>query len=141
MSNINDLNPACFFIIGDINVRSPQWWALHKENNEGREISFLTSSTGYSHLIDQPTRITKESSSCIDLIFTSNPNFISASGVEPSLYQKCDHYLICGKISFNAPFRYRIYVSYVELQKCKGSKYSAIVFWYWLGFYFPRKNC
>ena len=41
-------------------------------------VSLLTSSVGDSQLIDQRTHITKESSPCIDLIFTSNPNFISA---------------------------------------------------------------
>ena len=103
LSNINDPNLACSAIIGDFNARSPQWWALDKENNEGCEISFLTSWAGSSQLIDQPTHITKESSSCIDLIFTSNPSFISASGVELSLYEKCHHNLIYGKINFNVP--------------------------------------
>ena len=104
MSNINDLNPACSVTTGDFNTRSPQWWAVDKENNEGREISFLTSSAGYSQLIDQPTHITKESSFCIDLIFISNPSFISASGLELSLYEKCHHNLIYGKINFNVSF-------------------------------------
>ena len=103
LSNINDLNPACSVITGDFNARSPQLWALDKENNEGREISFLTSSVGYSQLIDQPTHITEESSSCIDLILTSNSSFTSASGVELSLYEKCHHDLIYGKINFNVP--------------------------------------
>ena len=76
---------------------------LDKENNEGREISFLASSAGYSQLVDQPTNITKESSSCIDLILTSTPSFISVSGVELSLYEKCYHNLIYGKINFNIP--------------------------------------
>ena len=67
------------------------------------EISFLTSSAGYSQLIDQPSHITKESSSCIDLIFISNPSVISASRVELSLCQKFHHNLIHGKISFNVP--------------------------------------
>ena len=102
MSNINDLNTACSVVTGDFNARSSQWSSLDKENNEGREISSLTSA-GYSQLIDQPTHITKESSSCIDLIFTSNPSFISASGVELSLYEKCHHNLIYGKIDFNVP--------------------------------------
>ena len=103
LSNINDLNPTCSVITGDFNARSPEWWALDRENNEGHEISFLTSSAGYSQLIDQPTHTTKESSSCIDLTFTSNPSFISASGVELSLYEKCNHNLIYGKINFNVP--------------------------------------
>ena len=93
MSNINDHNPACFVIAGDIDTRPHKWWALDKENSEGRKISFLTFSAGYSQLIDQSTHITKESSSCIDLIFTSNPSFISASGVRLSLYEKYHHNL------------------------------------------------
>ena len=60
-------------------------------------------SNTHSQLIDQTTHITKESSSCIDLIFTSNPSFISASGVELSLYEKFDHNLIYRKINFNVP--------------------------------------
>ena len=32
----------------------------------------------------------------MDLIFTSNPSFISASGLELSLYEKCHHKLIYG---------------------------------------------
>ena len=99
MSNINDLNPACSVITGNFNAKSPQCWALDNENNEGHEISFLTSSAGYSQSIDQSTYITKESSSCMDLIFRSSPSFISASGVELSLYEKCHHNLIYGKIN------------------------------------------
>ena len=51
LSNINDLNPACSVITGDFNNRSRKWWALDKENNESREISFLTSSAGYCQWI------------------------------------------------------------------------------------------
>ena len=47
------------------------------------------------------SHITKESSSCIDLIFTSDPSVISASGVELSLYEKCHRNLIYGKINSN----------------------------------------
>ena len=39
LSNINDLIPARSVITGDYNARSPQWWALDKENNEDCEIS------------------------------------------------------------------------------------------------------
>ena len=101
MSHINDCNSACSVITGDFNAKSPQWWALDKENNDGRKISFLTSSAGFSQLVHQPTHITRKSSSCIDIIFTSNPSFTGASGVELSLYGKCYHNLIYGKINFN----------------------------------------
>ena len=85
---------------------------LDKKNNVSREISFLTSSAGYSQLIDQPTHITKESSYCINLIFTSSPSFISTSGVELSLYEKCHQNLIYGKKTLMFLFRHRIYVKF-----------------------------
>ena len=126
LSNINDLNSDCSVITEYFSSRSPQWWALDKENNEGCEISFLTSSAGYSQLIDQPTHITKESSSCIDLIFTSNPSFISAFS---SLYEKCHHNLIYGKINLNVPLPPPYMRKGLGLEKCKGRKYSVIRFW------------
>ena len=103
LSNINSLNPVSPVIIGDFNARLPQLSTLDKENNEGREISFITSSADYSQLIDQLTHITKESSSYVDLILTSNPSFLIAPGVELSLYDKCHHNLIYEKINFNVP--------------------------------------
>ena len=71
-------------------------------NNERCAVSFLNSSACYNP-ISQHTNIAKESSSCIDLIVTFNPSFISASGVELSLYKKCHRNLIYGKKSFNVP--------------------------------------
>ena len=69
-------------ITGDFNARSSNWWSLDKENTEGQEIDSLTSACGYSQTINQPTHMTKESSSCIDLIFTTNTNLISNTGFE-----------------------------------------------------------
>ena len=48
LSQINDLNSASSTITGDFNARSLRWRALDKENNEGCEISFVTSPAGYS---------------------------------------------------------------------------------------------
>ena len=100
MSNINDLSQVCSIITGDFNARSTKWWKLDKENLEGREINIITRAAGYSQLINQPTHITKDSLSCIDLIFTSNPNLINSSGVEMSLFEKCRHNIVYGKIDF-----------------------------------------
>ena len=77
-----------------------------KKNNEGREISFLTSSSGNNESTDQPIHVTKESPSCIDLIFTSNQSFMSASGAELLLYEECHHKLIYGNM--NLCYKYKI---------------------------------
>ena len=41
--------------------------------------------------------------SCIELIFTSNPNLINSAGVEMSLFEKCHHNIVYGKIDFKIP--------------------------------------
>ena len=79
---MNDVNPTVLVIIGDFNAKCSRWWSLNKDNTEGWEINSLTSACGYSQLIDKPTYVTKESSSCIDLIFTISPNLIRETGVE-----------------------------------------------------------
>ena len=83
MSNINDLSPASSIISGNFNAKSTNWWKLDKENFEGHEIN-ITHAAGYSQLINHPTNKIKDSLSCIDLIFTSNPNLIHSFGVEMS---------------------------------------------------------
>ena len=103
MSNINDLSPDCSIITGDFNARSTKWWKLDKENLEGREINIITRAAVYSQLINQSKHLTKYFLSCIDLIFTSNPNLINSSGVEMSLFEKCHHNIVYGKIDFKIP--------------------------------------
>ena len=44
--------------------------------------------------------MTKESSTCIDLIFTKSPNLISNTGVELSLFDKSHYSLLYGVIDF-----------------------------------------
>ena len=103
MSNVNDLNIPLSVITGDFNARSSKWWSLDKENAERREISSLTSACCYGQIINQPTHITKESSSCIDLVFTTNPNLIRNTGVDLPLFDKCHHSLIYGLTDFKLP--------------------------------------
>ena len=54
---------------------------------------------GLRHLIQEPTHILTDSSSCIDLIFTSQPNPIMESGAYSSLHQSCHHQIIHAKIN------------------------------------------
>ena len=42
-------------------------------------------------IINDATHILEASSSCIDLIFTTQPNLAVESGVHPSLHTNCDH--------------------------------------------------
>ena len=103
MSNLSNLNIPLSVITGDFNVRSSKWLSPDKENVEQLEINSLTSACHYSQIINQPTHITKEYSSFIDLIFTTRPNLISNTGVKLSLLENCCNSLIYGIIYFKVP--------------------------------------
>ena len=86
LSNINDLNPASSIVNGDFNARTSKWWSSDKETFEGRAIHSLTTSAGYTQLIDQPIHVINNSSSCINLVFATNPDIICSSGAKLSLF-------------------------------------------------------
>ena len=50
-------------------------------STEGSKLFSLTSSNGFSQLINEPTHIQPNSSSCIDLTLTDQPNLSMNSGV------------------------------------------------------------
>ena len=64
----------------------------------------LTSSNGFSQLIDQPTHIQTNSSSCIDIIFTNQPNLSVNSAVHSSLHPNSHHQIVHS--SFNLDIYY-----------------------------------
>ena len=64
------------------------WYPLGKATYESTSIDGITSQLGLEQLIHEPTHIIGEKSSCIDLIFVSQPNLVLESGVQSSLHQK-----------------------------------------------------
>ena len=44
------------------------------------------------------------SSSCIDLIFTNQPNLVTESGVYPSLLLKCHYQIVFAKLNLNVEY-------------------------------------
>ena len=85
------------FILGDFNARTPSWWKNDSSTSEGTRIEALTSFYGLTQIISEPTHILQNSASCIDLIFTNQPNIVIESGVHPSLHPNCHHQLIFSK--------------------------------------------
>ena len=64
-------------------------------------MDILSSHLGYSQLITEPTNFEpNKNSSCIDLIFTNQPNIICGSGVIVSLCSSCYHQITYAKINF-----------------------------------------
>ena len=87
-------------VLGDFNVKSSNWYKHDKTTYEGSKIDAITSQFGLQQLIKEPTHILTDSSSCIDLLFTSQPNLLMESGVHSSLHQNCHHQIIYAKINF-----------------------------------------
>ena len=50
-------------------------------------------------VITEPTHILENSSSCVDLLFSNQPNLIMDSGVRPTLYSKCHYQIIYSKLN------------------------------------------
>ena len=70
-------NPFVTTGIDDFNSKSNNWSESDDRSIiEGSKIDFLTSQLGLSQTIKEPTHILKHSFSCIDPIFTSQPNMV-----------------------------------------------------------------
>ena len=97
-------NPFLVVAIGDFNAKSSNWFCHDKTNFEGDAIENLTSQFGLHQVIKEPTHILDTSSSCIDLIFTSQPNLITESGVHSSLHSNCYHLIIFAKFNLEVVY-------------------------------------
>ena len=103
LSNINDNHPTCSILIGYFNAKSSKWCNSDKSNRAGIELDNITTSAGYSQLINEPTHIINKTSSYIDLIFSSDLNVTRNCGIEKTIYEKCHNDIIYGTLNFNVP--------------------------------------
>ena len=103
MDNIISLNPAISIIAWDF---SGNWLNRYFDTsgNTGKELDIITSTAGYTRIIDKLTHFTKHSFFCIELIFISNPSTIVDSGIEKSHCNSCHQDIIYQKINFRVPF-------------------------------------
>ena len=89
--NISSTNPHFILMIGDFNAKSSNWSSNDTTTAEGAQLDYLTSLYGMKQVITEPTHILENSSSCIDLTFSNQPNLIMDSGVHPTLHSKFHH--------------------------------------------------
>ena len=78
------------------------WFTNDKTSHEGSKFDTLICSHGLHQLLNEPTHWLDSSSSCIDLIFTSQPNFVMQSGVQPSLHPNCHPQLVFAKFDLSS---------------------------------------
>ena len=99
LNDITSKKPFFSIILGDFNARSKCWWTLDKQSKEGDSLFLISSTSGYTQLINSATHIIGNSSSCIDLIFTQQPNLVTSSGVHASLHNNCHHQITFAHIN------------------------------------------
>jgi hypothetical protein len=100
-SNIALENPIGRFILGDLNAKCTKWWPNGINNSCGLLLYDISTLFNYTQLISEPTNFEPlRNPSCIDHIFTTQPNLVLESGLIPSLYQTCHHQIIFAKIRF-----------------------------------------
>ena len=106
ISNFEKLSWKVDFVlmIGDFNVKSCNWSINDTTTPEGAQLDSITSLYGMKQLISEPTHILQQSSSCIDLIFTDQPNIVMDSGVDSSLHPKCHHQIIYLKLNLKIEY-------------------------------------
>ena len=97
-------NPFLVALLGDFNAKSSNWCKNDTTTTEGKAIENITLQFGLHQMTDEPTHILESSSSCIDLIFTSQPHLITESGVHPSLHPNSHHQIMFAK--FNLKIHY-----------------------------------
>ena len=88
-------------MIGDFNAKSKDQCSTDITSFKNSELDFLISQFGIAQKIKEPTHILDNSRSCIDLIFTSQPNMVIDYGVHVSLHSNCHHQIIYTKFDLN----------------------------------------
>ena len=84
-------------VIEDLDAKLKNWYPLGRTTYEGNIIETFTSHFGLHQLIHDPTHILGESSSCIDLIFTSQLIMVVNSGVHSPVHANCHHQIVFEK--------------------------------------------
>ena len=86
LDSIKTNNPFLTVILGDFNAKSSLWYNNDITTYEGSKTDGVTSQFRLQQIIKEPTHIIGDSSSCIDLIFTTQANLVMESGVHSSLH-------------------------------------------------------
>ena len=92
-------NPHFVLIIGNLNAKSSNWSSSDITTAESAQLNYLTSLYGRKQVITEPTHILESSASCIDLIFTNQPNIVMDSEELSSLHENCHHQIIYLKLN------------------------------------------
>ena len=110
---IQQFRPSFIVILGDFNAKSKSWWSEDITSNEGSQSDSLATIYGLQQRILDPADILPNSSTCIDLIFTDQPNLVVDSDVHSSLHTNSHHQLTFCKfnliIEYPPPYHHLVW--------------------------------
>ena len=104
VADISRSNLHFILLIGDFNAKSSNWSPNDTITAEGAQLDYFTALYGMKQVITKPTHILECSASCIDLIFTNQPNIVMDSEVHLSLHEKCHHQIIYSKLNLRIEY-------------------------------------
>ena len=110
---MTDNNLFLVVAIGDCNARSSSWCISDTSNYKGIKIHCLATEYDLRQLFNEPTHLLENTSSCIDLIFTSQANLVMNAGIHPSLHASCHLQIVYTKFSlkihYPAPYERQVW--------------------------------
>ena len=99
LGTLTQTNPFLVVAIGHFNGKSKCWYFSNSATSQVHVLEIITWQFGLERIIQAPTHILDNSSACIDLISTLQPNLVTESGVRPSLDPNCHHQVVYGKFN------------------------------------------
>ena len=123
-------------LIGYFNVNSKNWYKHDKCSFGGNITGNVTWQFGLQQITKETTHNLNNSSSYIDLIFTSQANLLIESGVHPSLHSNCLHQIIYSQFDLQIfpPPPYLREVSHYKNAKAELIRRSVAIFDWKKGF-------
>ena len=101
LDKIHENNLFMTIVLGDFNAKSNNRYKSDITSLEGSKIDIIANSYGLNQLFQEPPHILNSSSSCIDLIFTLQPNLVMESGIHSSLHSNCHRQIVFAKFNLS----------------------------------------
>ena len=103
LDKIDGENPYTTIVTGDYNSHHHSWFSGDNSDNYGYTMQEIFESHGLHQTVNQPTFITGNSKTCIDLVCTDQPNMIINKEIHPSLHSTCHHQVNFVKLNLKCP--------------------------------------
>ena len=129
LSDISARKPSVSVILGNFNARSTSWWSNGIDSFESTKLFSLSTLNGFHQIISEPTHIQRNSSSCIDLIFTDQPSLVTNNGVCASIRSSFHHQIIHCTFNLNIVYPLLINAYFGTTKRLMFQTYKKLYNW------------